>query len=195
MQPGLDATVRAHRAAALPRRLRAKAARQALRRPHRPTAVWLGARAQRPSASYATASGRPHRQVPRLPQAWSDRPPPSVAPSPRRSRGRSHRQRSLANRQPGSEPGARRAIPSWGNSCRAFPSSARPDRSIIGDAAGGRRFHAIEPSARIRARAWISFWLSTTVAGRTRSMIERTNGRIAGLVSMQGISPPAASRS
>ena len=57
------------------------------------------------------------------------------------------------------------------------------------------RAQPIVPSARMRARAWISFWESTPVAGRTRSMIERTNGRIAGLVSMHGISPSCASRS
>ncbi len=57
------------------------------------------------------------------------------------------------------------------------------------------RSQPMVPSARMRARAWISFCDSTTVAGRTRSMIERTNGRIEGLVSRQGISPSCASRS
>lgn len=51
------------------------------------------------------------------------------------------------------------------------------------------------PRARIRARGWISLCDRTTVAGRTRSMIERTNGRMDGLVRMQGISPSPAMRS
>ncbi|MCY1169995.1 hypothetical protein D9M73_100500 [compost metagenome] len=72
--------------------------------------------------------------------------------------------------------------------------SRRGLHSIIG---GSQRERAqlTVPSARMRARAWISFCDSTTVEGRTRSMIERTNGRTLGLVSRHGISPLSASRS
>ncbi len=72
--------------------------------------------------------------------------------------------------------------------------SRRGLHPIIG---GSRRERAqlTVPSARMRARAWISFCDSTTVEGRTRSMIERTNGRTLGLVSRHGISPLSASRS
>lgn len=57
------------------------------------------------------------------------------------------------------------------------------DRPNLGEGAGGvRRGDALEthrsrhtwPSVRIRALAWISFCERTTVAGRKRSMIERT---------------------
>lgn len=87
-----------------------------------------------------------------------------------------------------------------GNPANALPTismqslSRRGLPSIIGGSRA-KRGQLTVPSARMRARAWISFCESTTVDGRTRSMIERTNGRTLGLVSKQGISPFSARRS
>jgi len=48
------------------------------------------------------------------------------------------------------------------------------------------------PSVRSRAFGWSSFCDSTTVAGRNRSITERTNGRSEGIVTKAGSSPRIA---